>query len=144
MLSILPKFEQKEHKAELIFVVDRSGSMDGDGIRQAKKALLVNIPIFSRVLYFYSCQFSQLFIHSLRTDSYVNIVGFGSEYHLLFPEGSRKYDDEVLKIAKEYAEGTLIYKSLSNLPLILSLLSFLQILILIWVEQKFWIRLKQS
>ena len=45
MLSILPKFEQKEHKAELIFVVDRSGSMRGGGIKQAKKALLVNISI---------------------------------------------------------------------------------------------------
>jgi len=45
MLSILPKFEQKEHKAELIFVIDRSGSMGGDGIKQAKKALLVIIPV---------------------------------------------------------------------------------------------------
>ena len=44
MLSILPKFEQMEHKAELIFVIDRSGSMGGDGIKQAKKAWLVIIP----------------------------------------------------------------------------------------------------
>ena len=43
MLSILPKFKhQVEHKAELIFVIDRSSSMNGAGIQQAKRALLVN------------------------------------------------------------------------------------------------------
>jgi len=41
MLSIFPKFKQVEHKAELIFVVDRSNSMNGAGIRQAKRAFLV-------------------------------------------------------------------------------------------------------
>ena len=43
MLSIFPKFKQVEHKAELIFVVDRSNSMNGAGIRQAKRALLVKV-----------------------------------------------------------------------------------------------------
>ena len=43
MLSILPKFKHEaEHKAELIFVIDRSSSMNGAGIQQAKRALLVN------------------------------------------------------------------------------------------------------
>ena len=43
MLSILPKFKhQVEHKAELIFVIDRYSSMNGAGIQQAKRALLVN------------------------------------------------------------------------------------------------------
>ena len=46
MLSILPKFKHEvEHKAELIFVVDRSNSMNGAGIHQAQKALLVNTNI---------------------------------------------------------------------------------------------------
>ena len=43
MLSIVPEFKFADHKAELIFVIDRSGSMDGAGIRQAKNALLVNL-----------------------------------------------------------------------------------------------------
>lgn len=44
MLSILPKFqhEVEENKAELIFVIDRSNSMNGDGIHLAKKSILVN------------------------------------------------------------------------------------------------------
>ena len=48
MLSILPKFKHEvEHKAELIFVVDRSNSMNGAGIHQAQKALLVNTYILT-------------------------------------------------------------------------------------------------
>jgi len=44
MLSILPKFKEQEYKAELIFVIDRSiSSMNGAGIQQAKRALLVKV-----------------------------------------------------------------------------------------------------
>lgn len=107
MLSIVPHSKQIEHKAELIFVIDRSDSMNGTGIQQAKKALLVNhlqfelhSSIYCKILFK-----SQLFLHSLPSNCYVNIAGFGSKYHLLFPVASRKYDDEVLTLTKEYAEG---------------------------------------
>ena len=43
MLSILPKFKEQEHKAELVFVIDRSSSMNSAGIQQAKRALLVKV-----------------------------------------------------------------------------------------------------
>ena len=43
MLSILPKFKAQEHKAELVFVIDRSSSMNSAGIQQAKRALLVKV-----------------------------------------------------------------------------------------------------
>jgi len=39
MLSIVPNFKLAEQKTELIFVVDRSGSMRGQGMEQAKQAL---------------------------------------------------------------------------------------------------------
>lgn len=41
MLSLVPTFKLAEQKTELIFLVDRSGSMDGPGIGQAKQALKV-------------------------------------------------------------------------------------------------------
>ena len=41
MLSIVPSFKLTDQKTELIFLVDRSGSMQGAGIEQAKRALIV-------------------------------------------------------------------------------------------------------
>ncbi|XP_057373545.1 von Willebrand factor A domain-containing protein 5A-like [Daphnia carinata] len=84
MLSLVPTFKLADQKTELIFLVDRSGSMGGVGIGQAKQAL-------------------KLFLHSLPLDCYVNIAGFGFTYEELFPE-SRKYDEVILNTAKAYAE----------------------------------------
>lgn len=42
MLSLVPSFKLDEMKIEAIFVVDRSGSMQGPGIVEAKRALKVN------------------------------------------------------------------------------------------------------
>ncbi|KAI9555319.1 hypothetical protein GHT06_017833 [Daphnia sinensis] len=84
MLSLVPSFKLAEQKTELIFLVDRSGSMDGEGIEQAKQAL-------------------KLFLHSLPPDCYVNIAGFGFSYEELYPS-SKKYDERVLHTAKAYAE----------------------------------------
>lgn len=53
MLSLVPSFKLADQKTELIFIVDRSGSMMGKGIQQAKQALL-------------------LFLHSLPVDCYVS------------------------------------------------------------------------
>ncbi|EFX83005.1 hypothetical protein DAPPUDRAFT_302138 [Daphnia pulex] len=85
MLSLVPSFKLTEQKTELIFLVDRSGSMGGSGINQAKQAL-------------------QLFLHSLPLDCYVNIAGFGSSYEELFPT-SRKYDETVLNLAKQHVDS---------------------------------------
>jgi uncharacterized protein with von Willebrand factor type A (vWA) domain len=41
MLSLVPSFKLAEQKTELIFLVDRSGSMQGAGIEQARQALKV-------------------------------------------------------------------------------------------------------
>lgn len=47
MLSLVPTFKLAEQKTELIFLVDRSGSMDGPGIGQAKQALKVLSSLYS-------------------------------------------------------------------------------------------------
>ncbi len=60
MVSLIPSFKLKDQKCEIVFVVDRSASMDGTAIQQAKKALL-------------------LFIHSLPTNCLFDIYSFGSQ-----------------------------------------------------------------
>ena len=43
MLRIVPTFQLVEKKTELIFLVDRSGSMRGARNKQARQALKVNL-----------------------------------------------------------------------------------------------------
>lgn len=62
-----PEDIPKTSPGEFIFLIDRSGSMDGKKIQNAKKALL-------------------LFLKSLPVDSYFNVIGFGSRFESLFPE----------------------------------------------------------
>ncbi len=61
---------------------------------------------------------SQIFLHSLPADCYINIVGFGFTHQPLYPS-SRRYDDTVLGETKAHAEtmqadlgGTEIYQPL--------------------------------
>ncbi len=81
MVSLVPEFKLREQRAEMIFVVDRSGSMGGGfsfsgrggnnsmaSIEYAKEAL-------------------KLFLHSLPADCFFNIVSFGSRFTMLFPGG---------------------------------------------------------
>jgi len=75
-LSFLPRFEPAARTAEVIFVIDRSGSMEGSSIAEVRNAL-------------------QLCLRSLAPGSRFNIVSFGSTYQPLF-EGSRAYDDASL------------------------------------------------
>ncbi len=76
LISFLPSFEPAARAAEVIFVVDRSGSMGGDSIAEVRNAL-------------------QLCLRSLTPGSRFNIVSFGSTYAPLF-DGSRAYDEASL------------------------------------------------
>ena len=75
-LSFLPRFEPAAQTAEVIFVIDRSGSMSGPSIAEVRNAL-------------------QLCLRSLTPGSRFNIVSFGSTYEALFT-GSRAYDEASL------------------------------------------------
>ena len=75
-LSFLPRFEPAAQTAEVIFVIDRSGSMSGPSIAEVRNAL-------------------QLCLRSLTPGSRFNIVSFGSTYEALFT-GSRPYDEASL------------------------------------------------
>jgi hypothetical protein len=82
LLSFVPKFETSSQAAEVIFVIDRSGSMGGTSIAEVRNAL-------------------QLCLRSLSPGCRFNIVSFGSRYEAFFPE-SRVYDDESMKKAAAF------------------------------------------
>ena len=103
MVSLIPNFTQKEHKTELIFLVDQSFSMRGKRLDMAKEAL-------------------KIFLHSLPFNCYFNIVSFGSTFNYLFENASIIYDDHSLQKAKDYVDemtadyqGTEIYPPLKSI-----------------------------
>jgi hypothetical protein len=71
--------EEKEielENNEYIFLIDRSGSMDGKRIKLAKEAL-------------------KLFLHSIPYGSKFNIISYGSDYDLMFPMSILADDDNI-------------------------------------------------
>jgi Ca-activated chloride channel family protein len=85
LVSFLPKLEAAPPAAEVIFVVDRSGSMGGSSIEEVRNAL-------------------QLCLRSLTPGTRFNIVSFGSRFAPLF-EGSRPYDDASLAEASAFVRS---------------------------------------
>lgn len=81
-VSFAPVFETTSAPAEILFLVDRSGSMGGTSIEEVRRAL-------------------QLCLRSMIQGCRFNIVGFGSDYHALFPE-SRPYDQASLDEASRH------------------------------------------
>jgi Ca-activated chloride channel family protein len=74
-----PRLPDAAAPAEVIFLVDRSGSMQGTSIEEVRRAL-------------------QLCLRSMVSGCRFNIIGFGSTTAALFPE-SRAYDDASLEQA---------------------------------------------
>jgi Ca-activated chloride channel family protein len=86
--------------AEIVFLVDRSGSMQGTSIQEVRNAL-------------------QLCLRSMIPGCRFNVIGFGSTYEPLFPK-SRAYDDASLREASEHVSqlranlgGTEIFPALT-------------------------------
>jgi Ca-activated chloride channel family protein len=76
----------KTKPKEIIFVVDCSGSMDGDSITQAKKAV-------------------KIALKALPTDVHFNICRFGSTFNFLF-KTSQKYSETSVSQGLAFLKGT--------------------------------------
>ena len=97
--------ERKQAKIrnnEYIFLIDRSGSMNGVPIQLAVKALKV-------------------FLHSLPMGCLFNVYSFGSKYEVLFPE-SMEYTQDSLEMAVDVISsfsadmgGTEIFQVMKNI-----------------------------
>ena len=81
-VSLVPAFTEAPSPAEIIFVVDRSGSMDGSSIAEVRNAL-------------------QLCLRSMIAGCRFNIVGFGASFESLFSE-TRSYDQGSLDAASKH------------------------------------------
>eukprot|EP01114_Cavostelium_apophysatum_P024203 TRINITY_DN940_c0_g1_i3.p1 TRINITY_DN940_c0_g1~~TRINITY_DN940_c0_g1_i3.p1 ORF type:complete len:876 (-),score=276.34 TRINITY_DN940_c0_g1_i3:53-2680(-) len=89
MVALYPALELGEDDkiyTEMIFVIDRSGSMSGSRINQVRDCL-------------------QVFLRSLPEGTLFNIVGFGSSHEFLFKKGSEEYNDDSLKKASAYVSA---------------------------------------
>ena len=85
-VSFLPKLEAGPRAPrEVIFIIDRSGSMAGNSIGEAKRAL-------------------QLCLRGLREGDRFDVIGFGSHFVPMFGE-SRPYDQENLDAATKWVEA---------------------------------------
>eukprot|EP00162_Nutomonas_longa_P016049 comp22477_c0_seq2/m.55597 comp22477_c0_seq2/g.55597 ORF comp22477_c0_seq2/g.55597 comp22477_c0_seq2/m.55597 type:complete len:856 (+) comp22477_c0_seq2:28-2595(+) len=83
MVSLFPLFKTTKIPTEIIFVVDRSGSMGGTKIEQTKNAL-------------------QLFLRSMPAGSKFNIVSFGSSASQLFSGGAQDYNQNTMRQAVDH------------------------------------------
>lgn len=84
MVTLFPHFEFDNVPSEVVFVIDRSGSMDGTQIQQAGEAM-------------------QFFLHALREGTLFNIYGFGDQFSSIFPQ-SLLYTEVNLESAIKYCK----------------------------------------
>jgi hypothetical protein len=103
MTTLVPKFSLPSSRPEIVFVCDRSGSMDSGTRMQGLKAAL------------------HIFLKSLPLGVKFNVCSFGSRHELLFKNGSVAYDAVSLKEATSYIEtfsanfgGTEMYRPLEE------------------------------
>lgn len=86
LVSLVPPFfALPPQMPEVVFLIDRSGSMCGERIASVKSALCI-------------------FLASLPQGINFNICSFGSDFSFLFPQ-SYPYNAETLKIAQDHVNG---------------------------------------
>jgi hypothetical protein len=89
MVSLFPQLELADDEdiyTEMIFIVDRSGSMSGSRMNQVKDTL-------------------QIFLRSLGEGTMFNIIGFGTSTQHLFREGSVEYNDKYDSLPPTHAHA---------------------------------------
>ena len=84
-IAFAPSLPAEVAPADVIFLVDRSGSMEGTSIDEVRNAL-------------------QLCLRSLVSGCYFNIIGFGTEIDMLFPH-SRAYGESTLAEASAHVSA---------------------------------------
>lgn len=84
-VAFVPQLDATPAPAEVVFLIDRSGSMGGSSIDEVRNALTF-------------C------LRSMISGCRFNIVGFGSTFESLFPE-SRAYDEASLAAASAHARS---------------------------------------
>ncbi|KAK1724169.1 von Willebrand factor type A domain-containing protein [Colletotrichum acutatum] len=101
MATLVPKFKIAATKPEVVFICDRSGSMEGNKMQDLKNALRV-------------------FMKSLPVGSMFNICSFGSRHDFLFPK-SVMYDQNTMETAMQHIDtfsanygGTQIYNPIES------------------------------
>ncbi|KAK1461925.1 vault protein inter-alpha-trypsin [Colletotrichum cuscutae] len=101
MATLVPKFKIAATKPEVVFICDRSGSMEGNKMQDLKNALRV-------------------FMKSLPVGSMFNICSFGSRHDFLFPK-SVVYDQNTMETAMRHIDtfsanygGTQIYNPIES------------------------------
>jgi hypothetical protein len=85
MTTLVPKLNLKPQKPEIIFIADRSGSMEGTAMTTLISAL-------------------QVFLKSIPVGCMFNICSFGFSYEFLWPK-SKLYGRETLAEAVKYVRG---------------------------------------
>ncbi|RIB09289.1 hypothetical protein C2G38_2108988, partial [Gigaspora rosea] len=90
MLTLVLKFAINTIMSELIFVIDRSGSMQGGPMKKASEAL-------------------QLLLRSLPEDCFFNVISFGSQFDSLFEKSQPYSENSFLKALKHSQEMTANY-----------------------------------
>lgn len=85
MVSFLPDVPEGGRGADVVFLLDCSGSMEGTSIEEAKRALL-------------------LCIRALGPNDRFDVVRFGNTFHALWGE-SRPFDEESLAAASRHVAG---------------------------------------
>nr|XP_045594486.1 von Willebrand factor A domain-containing protein 5A-like [Procambarus clarkii] len=82
MINLFPEVPSSSfsNNNEIIFIIDRSLSMQDENMQSARATLAI-------------------FLKSLPIGCFFNIISFGQYYELLFPEGSREYNENTLATA---------------------------------------------
>ncbi|KXX73618.1 von Willebrand factor A domain-containing protein 5A, partial [Madurella mycetomatis] len=103
MATLVPRFNLPSSRPEIVFLCDRSGSMQNKKIANLKTAL-------------------HIFLKSLPVGVKFNICSFGSRHAFLFPEGSKTYDATTLEQATNHVNtftanfgGTDIYNPMEQI-----------------------------